>query len=174
MNNLDEAVERVLRGDAAAFQRIVDATGDQLVRLSARILGSVEDAEDAVQEAYLKAYRALLEGQFDRRSSVKTWLYRIATNTSLDALRSRKSRQAVLDVAVGEAGVENAEARLALSELAGWLSVLPDEQRVAIILSAVEGLSSAEIGEVLGCSEGAVEQRLVRARATLRRKRGDG
>ncbi len=127
-------------------------------------------------DAYFQRQRPLssVEGQFDRRSSVKTWLYRIATNTSLDALRSRKSRQAVLDVAVGEAGVENAEARLALSELAGWLSVLPDEQRVAIILSAVEGLSSAEIGEVLGCSEGAVEQRLVRARATLRRKRGDG
>lgn len=173
LNNLDEAVGRVLQGDAAAFQQIVDATSEQLVRLSARILGNVDDAEDAVQDAYLKAYRALIEGQFDRRSSVKTWLYRIVTNTSLDALRSRKHRQVVPDMVLGSVSAESAEARLALTELSDWLNVLPEEQRAAILLSAVEGLSSVEIGEILGCSEGAVEQRLVRARATLRRKRGE-
>lgn len=174
MNPLDEAVERVMAGDAAAFQQIVEATADALVRLSARILGRVDEAEDAVQEAYLKAFRALQAGQFDRRSSVRTWLYRIVTNTSLDARRSRRGQTLDEPLALEAVDVGGAEARLSLRELADWLSVLPEEQRVALVLSAVEGMSSAEIGEVMGCSEGAVEQRLVRARATLRRRRGEG
>ena len=173
MDRLEEAAAQVQRGDPAAFQRIVEATSDLLVRLCARILGNVEDAEDAVQDAYLKAYRALLQGQFDQRSSLRTWLYRIATNTALDLVRSRKARPPLEGMAEGVGGQEQAEQRLALGELHGWLEGLPEEQRVVLLLSAVEGLPSAEIGEILGCSEGAVEQRLVRARAALRKKRGD-
>jgi len=63
-----------------------------------------------------------------------------------------------------------AEARIALTELADWLEALPSEQHAAIVLKCVEGLSSAEVATTLGCSEGAVEQRLVRARAALRRR----
>jgi RNA polymerase sigma-70 factor (ECF subfamily) len=169
---LEEAAARFQRGDPAAFQEIVEATADLLVRLCSRILGSLEDGEDAAQEAYLKAYRALLQGQFDGRSSLRTWLYRVATNTALDQLRSRKARPEATEGGPLIASHELAEQRLALVELAGWLEGLPEEQRVALVLSAVEGLSSAEIGAILGCSEGAVEQRLVRARAALRKKRG--
>lgn len=173
MGTLEEAATQVQHGDTAAFQRIVASTGDLLVRLCARILGDIEDAEDAVQETYLKAYRALIQGQFDHRSSVKTWLYRIATNTALDLLRSRKAR-APLDSSLGTSQpLALIEQRLALRELHEWLGGLPEEQRVTLLLSVVEGLPSAEIGEILGCSEGAVEQRLVRARAALRKKRGD-
>lgn len=173
MDKLEEAAAQVQRGDAAAFQRIVETTSDLLVRLCARILGNVEDAEDAVQEAYLKAYRSLTQGHFEQRSSIKTWLYRIATNTALDLLRSRKARPPLDDALSASPGAEQAEQRLALRELHEWLGGLPEDQRVTLLLSAIEGLPSVEIGEILGCSEGAVEQRLVRARAALRKKRGD-
>jgi RNA polymerase sigma-70 factor, ECF subfamily len=174
LDNLGEAVERVRAGDAAAFQRIVDATSARLVRLAARMLGNVIDAEDVVQEAYVKAYRGLMTGEFDGRANVSTWLYRIVTNQSIDAMRSRKRRPQPTDLAdESTSDLASAEQKLALAELSDWLSELPPDQKAALVLKAVEGLTSPEIAEVLQCSEGAVEQRLVRARSALR-KRSEG
>ncbi len=173
MSGLDDAAERATRGDVSAFEEIVSATSAELVRLSARMLGNVADAEDAVQEAYVRAYRALTSGQFDRRARVRTWLYRIVINASIDAKRKRKrtATDELVEGAVGWEGGAAAEATLALRELADWLGDLPDDQRTALVLKTVEGMSSAEIAEVMECSEGAVEQRLVRARAALRQWR---
>ena len=125
-----------------------------------------------VQQSYLKAHRSLMSERFDRRSSVYTWLYRIVVNTALDALRARNRRQTARDTSVEPAwdGVGSLEARLALRELDDWLATLPAQQRAALVLKSVEGLSSPEIASVLQCSEGAVEQKLVRARAALRRR----
>ncbi|HEX4335507.1 MAG TPA: RNA polymerase sigma factor [Polyangiaceae bacterium] len=172
MENLDEAVERVLSGDAAAFQRIVEATSARLVRLSARILGNVADAEDVVQDAYVKAYRSLTGGQFDRRSRVDTWLYRIVVNGSIDTKRARARGAIPSDTIadVGWDGAANAEARVALNELADMLAELPEDQKAALVLKSVEGFSAAEIAEIMGRAEGAVEQLLVRARAALKKK----
>ena len=178
LSKLEDAVELVLRGDASAFQPIVDATSTRLVRVSARILGSVADAEDVVQEAYVKAYRSMLAGQFDRRASLETWLYRIVINASIDARRARArhpSRQAPPREEwhdAGQDGAAIAEARVALAELEAWLSDLPEDQRAVLVLKSIEGLSSAEIADILGCTEGAVEQRLVRARSRLRQRGG--
>jgi RNA polymerase sigma-70 factor, ECF subfamily len=178
LSNLEGAVERFLKGDAAAFQELVDETSARLVRLSARMLGNVADAEDVVQEAYVKAYRSLLDGQFDRRAKVETWLYRIVVNATIDARRKRTRRGSSVGieeetaVAIDERG-SSGEARLALAELADWLGELPPDQQAALLLKAVEGRESSEIAEILGCSEGAVEQRLVRARATLRQRRNE-
>jgi RNA polymerase sigma-70 factor, ECF subfamily len=174
LDTLETAVDRVLAGDRAAFQQIVDATSQKLVRLGARIMGNQADAEDVVQEAYVKAYRALTAGEFDRRSSTNTWLYRIVVNGAIDAKRSRSRRHETSDdvqVEPGWDGAAFAEARLALSELDQWLEMLPPEQRAALVLQSMEGLNNTEIARVMGVSEGAVEQRLVRARATLRQKR---
>ena len=169
MSSLEDAARRVQRGDVSAFRIVVEATAARLVRLSARIMGSVAEAEDVVQDAYVKAYRALCEGQFDARARVETWLHRIVVNASLDARRKRaRSRTEALEADVAIEGP--AEATVALRELAGWLDELPDDQRAALLLKADE-MPSAEIGEVLGCSEGAVEQRLMRARAALRKRR---
>jgi len=170
---LEKAVDRVLSGDRSAFQQIVDATSQKLVRLGARIMGNQADAEDVVQEAYVKAYRALTAGEFDRRSSTNTWLYRIVVNGAIDAKRSRKRRAEASDEQVdpGWDGAARAEARLALSELDEWLEALPPDQRAALVLQSTEGLNNAEIAQIMGVSEGAVEQRLVRARAALRQKR---
>jgi RNA polymerase sigma-70 factor, ECF subfamily len=174
LEDLDRAAQRVCDGDAAAFELLVASTSAVLVRLSARILGSVADAEDVVQESYVKAYRALTAGQFDARSSVKTWLHRIVTHASIDALRARARRPTTedhFDDSLGWDAAAQTEARVALAELAHWLDQLPPEQRAAIVLKSVEGLSSGEVAEMLGSTEGAVEQLLVRARSTLRQKR---
>ena len=173
MDILEKAVDRVLSGDRSAFQQIVDATSQRLVRLGARIMGNQADAEDVVQEAYVKAYRALTAGEFDRRSSTNTWLYRIVVNGAIDAKRTQKRRAEASDEQIdpGWDGAARAEARLALSELDDWLQALPPEQRAALVLQSMEGLNNTEIAQVMGVSEGAVEQRLVRARASLRQKR---
>jgi len=170
---LEKAVDRVLGGDRSAFQQIVDLTSQKLVRLGARIMGNQADAEDVVQEAYVKAYRALTAGEFDRRSSTNTWLYRIVVNGAIDAKRSRTRRAEASDEQIdpGWDGAARAEARLALAELDDWLRALPADQRAALVLQSMEGLNNSEIAQVMGVSEGAVEQRLVRARATLRQKR---
>jgi RNA polymerase sigma-70 factor (ECF subfamily) len=172
LDPLEQAARRVSAGDASAFEAIVNATADPLVRLGARMLGSVADAEDVVQEAFVKAYRSLSAGQFDFRSSIRTWLHRIVVHSAIDALRARSRHKPVADAPEPSVdGLALAEARLALGELADWLDVLPPEQRAAIVLKAVEGLTTPEIADILECSEGAVEQRLVRARVTLREKR---
>jgi RNA polymerase sigma-70 factor (ECF subfamily) len=178
LSGLEDVIDRILSGDASAFQALVDATSARLVRLSARMLGNVADAEDVVQEAYVKAYQALLAGGFDRRAKVETWLYRIVVNATIDAKRKLRMKNVELtdDVAVeggGWDGAASAETRLALKELASWLGELPAEQQAVMVLKVVEGMSSAEIAEVLECSEGAVEQRLVRARNALRGKRDE-
>ena len=172
MGTLEAAVGRALQGDPNAFGEIVEATSARLVRLSARMVGNLADAEDVVQESYVKAYRALSSGSFDGRSSVETWLYRIVTNASIDALRGRARRPAASDE-MGELpwdGQQSLDAQFALKEIEEWLGDLPPEQRVALTLKAIEGFSAAETAEIMGCSEGAVEQRLVRARAALRQK----
>jgi RNA polymerase sigma-70 factor (ECF subfamily) len=173
--DLEDAAKRVSSGDLSAFERIVAATSTSLVRLGARILGNPADAEDVVQEAYVNAYRALRDGRFDGRSSIRTWLFRIVTNASLTALRGRARRPVPIDTAddvLADGRLGSPEAVVALSELSTLLSELPDDQRAAIVLKVVEGLSSAEVAEILQCTEGAVEQRLVRARATLRKRSG--
>ncbi len=177
MDSLEQARRRVTRGDVGAFQSIVEQTGDRLVRLSARMLGNVTDAEDVVQEAFVKAYQALVADEFDGRSSVKTWLYRIVTNASLDALRKRKRKAEVGDDVLtdlpGGSDAAQLEARMALRELTDYLDGLPEDQRTAIILKGVEGLTTGEVAAIMESTEGAVEQRLVRARATLRSKRSE-
>ncbi|MGO9709395.1 MAG: RNA polymerase sigma factor [Polyangiaceae bacterium] len=174
--DLEKAAAAVSAGDPSAFPGIVTTTQERLVRLSARLLGSVAEAEDAVQEAYLKAYRSLIAGGFDGRSKVTTWLHRIVLNTTLDAKRARKNLPPAESDARHESGLDGVafgEARVALRELAEWLGALPEEQQLVLVLKSVEELSSAEIAEILRCSEGAVEQRLVRARAALRKMGAD-
>jgi len=172
--DLSLVVRRVAKGDRAAFRTVVEHTQDRLFRLAARMMGSTADAEDVLQEAYVKAYRALVDGRFDGRAQVATWLYRVVTNTALDAMRRKAVRPAGSDEGLEAAPQSGAvESHLALRELSEWLAELPPEQRVALVLKSVEGFSTPEIAEILGVSEGAVEQRLVRARAMLRKRRGN-
>src|SRR5262249_31773929 len=146
----------------------------------ARITGDLAEAEDVLQEAFLRAFDALRNGRFDRRAGVETWLYRIVANASLDAVRARRRRHARVELdpeGNGDAATDDGgrlAARAALRELSEWLAELPPDQRTAIVLKEVEGLSSSEVAEIMKSSVGAVEQRLVRARAALRRRSGEG
>jgi len=159
---------RVERGDLAAFRSIVEHTKAPLYRLAARLVGDLAEAEDALQDAYVQAYRALGEGRYDGRAKLETWLYRVVTNTSIDTLRRRRERIGEATREARHDGLVSAEARVALGELDALLRALPPGERAALVLVAVEGLSAKEAAEALGCSEGAIEQRLVRARAALR------
>lgn len=161
---------RVQNGDDVAFRAIVDHTRAPLYRLAARLAGDLAEAEDALQEAYVDAYRALREGRWDGRSRVETWLYRIVTNAGIDALRRRREQRGNEAREPRFDGAIAAEARVALRELDALLGELAPQDRAALVLTAVEGLSAKAAAEALGCSEGAVEQRLVRARAALRDK----
>lgn len=175
LDTLEIAVAEVEQGNVAAFRQIVEATSNRLIRMTARIVGNMVEAEDVVQETYVKAHRAISEGKFDHRAKVETWLYRIAVHAALDARRRRKTKE-LSDDQVPNAAWEpfaQLEARQALIELDDWLRQLPEEQRVVLVLKAVDDLSTKEIAEILQCSEGAVEQRLVRARQSLRDKKGE-
>ena len=114
----------------------------------------------------------LILGQFDGRSRLPTWLRRIVINRAIDALRSRRRRPRLDDSTLDASwdGAVSIESRLALVELDDWMNVLPAEQRATLTLSVLEGLSNSEIADAMGCTEGAVEQRLVRARVALRQR----
>jgi RNA polymerase sigma-70 factor, ECF subfamily len=159
---------RVAKGEDAAFRGIVDRTRAPMYRLAARLCGDLAEAEDALQEAYVDAYRALREGRWDGRSKVETWLYRIVTNAGIDALRKRREARGAEAREPRFDGLVAAEARVALRELDALLADLSPQDRAALVLTTVEGLSAKAAAEAIGCSEGAIEQRLVRARAALR------
>lgn len=131
----------------------------------------------------MKAHDAIRDGRFavaarvpktstdgEPKARVTTWLYRVVVNQALDHLRSKKRRRSEpLDDEM-PLRAPGAEAHLALRELSDMLSALPELERVAFVLKELEGRTSKEIAELLDTSEGAVEQRLVRARAALREK----
>ena len=164
---------RVAAGDAAAFRPIVEHTQVRLYRAAARLMGDLAEAEDALQEAYVKAFTALREGRWDGRAQLTTWLFRIVTNSCLDALRKRPVGRRAVAREPRFDGSSSTEARLALRELDAELANLPPPQRAVLVLSAVEGLPHKEVAEILGCTEGAVEQRLLRARTALRTRLAD-
>lgn len=155
------------------FRTLVDTTSSPMLRLSARILGDVGEAEDAVQEAYSRVWRALASGELVDEAFTKTYLYRAVTNAALDILRRRKRRAVWTrlfgdDAPDAEGHLAAPDVTVALGELARLLEGLPDEQRIAFVLKDLEGWTSAEVATARGCTEGAVEQRVLRARATLR------
>jgi RNA polymerase sigma-70 factor (ECF subfamily) len=177
--DLSLVAKRVAEGDVAAYRRIVDATRAPLYRLAARLTGNLVEAEDVLQDAYLSAFRALRENRYDGSARIETWLYRIVTNAAIDALRKRKTRSEGKGRIEHESpeprfdGAVKAEARVALRELDGMLADLSPQDRAALVLVSVEGLTAKEAAAALECTEGALEQRLVRARASIRKARAE-
>lgn len=175
------SIEALRARDRAEFARLVEATSGSIYRLGLKMLGNSQDAEDALQETYLKAYRAL--SNFDGRSSLSTWLYRIATNEALMILRKRKTPlvsieepleveendQEPLEIVdwccLPEAEMLSSEARVHLDRA---IELLPHSLRIVFLLRDFEGLSTLETAQVLNLSETAVKTRLSRARLRLR------
>jgi RNA polymerase sigma-70 factor (ECF subfamily) len=174
-------LDALKRGDRDAFTQLVEAHSDQVYGLALRMTHNPQEAEDILQETFLKAYRAL--GQFEARSSIGTWLYRIAMNESLMRLRKRKP----LTVSV-EAGPHTDDGDQLRRQLEDWCCLPEDEfmstearrklrkavdtlspaLRAAFVLRDDQGLSTREAAEVLDISESAIKTRLFRARMQLR------
>ena len=163
------------RGDDAAFELLFSRWGGRLLGYLQRMVSDVATAEELVQEAFLRVYRS--RESYRAESRFSTWLYRIGTNLALNELRrprrkrphaSTDDAEAALPLVAGGSGPESiAHARLVMSELSGALERLPERQRMALWLSAVEGHSYAEVAELLGTSDKSVKSLVHRARATL-------
>lgn len=175
MGKPDDIARRVAAEGEAAFEPVVRALSPRLHRLALRILGRASDAEDAVQDAFVRAYDAIASGRYDEQLKMDAWLVRIVTRVSIDCLRARKVREPAASEAelaeLAAAGLGEAQAHATL-ELAAWLASLAPDQRAAVVLKFMEGMTSAEVAAALEISEGAVEQRILRARATLRKRMG--
>jgi RNA polymerase sigma-70 factor, ECF subfamily len=170
------------KGDAAAFEELVSRYEDKIFRLTKNITGNREDAEDAMQDAFLKAYSHLQDFHGDSR--FYTWLVRIAANESLMRLRKRRPNQFSLDEPVeGDTDLmpreledwgPSPEQRYAQAELQGILAEvieeLDPEFRIVLVLRDLEEFSTQETAEALGISVPAVKSRLLRARLKLRGK----
>jgi RNA polymerase sigma-70 factor (ECF subfamily) len=156
-------------GDPRAFAELVRRHRDRMWAVALRTLRDPEEAADALQEAFISAFRAA--SSFRAESQVTTWLHRIVVNACLDRIRRRQARPTV---PLPEAGPgEPAAAGDAMADretklvVAAALAALPEEQRVPIVLVDVEGYSVADTARLLGIAEGTVKSRCARGRAKL-------
>jgi RNA polymerase sigma-70 factor (ECF subfamily) len=176
-----QLISQAKAGDYSAFEELVNRYERKIYRLGMNITGNREDAEDVLQEAFLKAFEHLPDFREDSR--FYTWVVRIAVNEALMKLRKRRASR---EVPVDDAGDENGE--VMVREFADWkpnpeqqyaqselerilqdaVSALPPGFRTVFYLRDVEGLSTEETAQVLDLTEGAVKARLFRARLRLR------
>jgi RNA polymerase sigma factor (sigma-70 family) len=163
----ERLVDLVRAGSEPAFEAIVTRYRRALLRYCTRILPE-ERAEDAVQQTFVRAYDAMRDGDAELR--LRPWLYRIAHNTALNALRDKGLRHEQLDDSFD--GVERPdqalERNMGLREVLGAVQDLPERQRDAIVLREIEGRSYEQIADELGVTGGAVRQLLNRARHSVR------
>jgi RNA polymerase sigma-70 factor, ECF subfamily len=177
------AVERTLAGDRDAFRVLVERHSHNVFRLAYRMTGNRPDAEEVVQEAFLRAYQKL--GQFAARANFGTWVYRIAANYAIDRMRQRKKEEArKVEPAVHEEGLENdpvtlvqdaapTPERLTQStelrkQMEIALAALSHSERTAFVMRHWEGCAIEEIAEVLKSSSGAAKNTVFRAVQKLR------
>lgn len=167
--------------DKQAFAELVDQNSERIYRLALKMTGNSQDAEDVLQETFIKAFNHI--ESFEGRSKVSTWLYRIAVNESLMLLRKRKD--GIIDI---DAGVKTDNGDILPRQIIDWCCLpekelmsgearehikqairkLSDANRAAFLLRDVEGLSTRETAKALDISESAVKVRLMRARMQLR------
>jgi RNA polymerase sigma-70 factor, ECF subfamily len=167
------AIDEARRGNCDAFRVLVERHARAVHRLAFRMTGSEVDAEDMVQETFLKAWKQI--GRFDGRATFATWLYRICANCSLDHIRARNRKQdQQFDPAVQVAASDPSPERMALSSqitaiLGPALAALSDMERAAFVLRHYEGLGIEEISVALGVQPGAAKHSVFRAVQKLRR-----
>lgn len=178
-----ELVAQLQAGSDSAFEVLVRAYGGRMLAVSRRMLGSEEDAQDAVQEAFLSALKAI--GQFERQSKLGTWLHRIVVNVALMKLRSRRRKPGALiddlppkfldDGHQAQPAVDwrdTADVALLKSETRALvrqcIQQLPEIYRTVLILRDIEELDTDESARLLGVTVAVVKTRLHRARLALR------
>ena len=175
------AVVRAQSGDGDAFRVLVERHSRSVFRLAFRMTGNEQDAEDVVQETFLRAYKQL--GHYESRSSFSTWLYRIASNYSLDLIRMRKRHEDKREPASEDgrsaldtvAAADPAQDRLVFGNevqqrVHDAMKELSDLERSAFVLRHFEGLSIEDIGGMLGTSLNATKHSIFRAVQKLRKR----
>lgn len=173
----DRLIDASLAGDSLAFGQLVDRYQDRLRNTLRGLTGSMEEAEDVAQEAFVQAYLKL--DSFQRTARFFTWLYRIAFNLAVS--KSRKKRPRVSFNAIQEAGAPDPMAAVAAPDQASLadersallhnaIAKLPDDYRQVLVLREFEGCDYQRIAEVLDMPIGTVRSRLFRARAQLRER----
>jgi RNA polymerase sigma-70 factor (ECF subfamily) len=167
-----ELAGRIRAGDGAAFEELYQQHATRLYNLACRMAGSVQDADDLLQEVFLLAYRKL--ASFRGESSLGTWLYRLAMNHCLDVLRSRQARMGHhTDSLDDEQAAPVAHATPALGavgriDLERAIGELPPACRAAFLLHDVEGFGHNEVASLLGISEGTSKSQVHKARLRIR------
>ncbi|GMU21047.1 MAG: RNA polymerase sigma factor [Phycisphaerae bacterium] len=179
-------VEAAIAGDTSAFGRLVEAYQRPAVSKAYRLLGNSEDAAEVVQEAFLRAYRALKRLKDPHRFG--PWMMRIVSNLSLNARRSRRAGVVPLEEERGTAGVttgegepvvaafgpdSQAQGREMQEALDAALATLPEKQRLSLVLFTIEGWAQKDIAEFLECSIENVKWNVFQARRRLRDMLGD-
>lgn len=167
----DELLRRIGQNDEGAFRMLVERHVDRAFALALRILDNRADADDVVQDSLLKVWTHRDRWECGR-AKFSTWLYRVVTNRCIDLHRRPRSEdvEAVGEVADEKPDAVTAMHRTEVSEmLDAAMNRLPDQQRIAIILSYHESMSNAEIADVMDTTVSAVESLLKRARQQLRK-----
>lgn len=176
-------LERLRAGEDAAYEELVRDYGGRLLAVARRFLRNEEDARDAVQDAFLSAFRSI--DRFEGNARLSTWLHRIVVNAALMKLRTRRRRpeQSIEDLLPSyqedghmepspspwrEAQQGGAEARELADLILRCIEQLPDPYRNVLMLRDIEDLDTQETAEIMGISAGAVKTRLHRARQALR------
>jgi RNA polymerase sigma-70 factor, ECF subfamily len=165
------------RGDETAFGDLVKRHAGGLQRTVARILADDSEAWDVVQMTFLKAWQSL--DRYDPKWSFSTWLYRIGTNLAIDLFRSRGSRERAHQaggehhlrlVGEGESAADLARQHEVDGIMADLVTALPPQQRAAFVLRELEGRDTAEVAEIIGCTQTTVRNHIFQARRILRKE----
>jgi len=167
-----ELLEGARRGEVSAFERLFASHGERMKSLAGNLLGNPSEAEDAVQETFLKIYRAA--PSFRGAARISTWAYRVLVNTCYDWLRRRSRRPespAPSETSAPDFGLSAPESDHPLRvDLAASLAALDPKRRAAFVLFEVEGFSHREVGDILGVPEGASRSLVFEARRELQRR----
>lgn len=175
----EDLVRRAVGGDRAAFTRLMERHERRVYNLCLRMVGDVDDASDATQDAFLTAYRKL--SSFRGEAAFTTWLHRVAINASYDLLRKR-GRTPVLasstDHPVEDERIEpapdHADETTGAIEVQRALLAIPEEFRAALVLHDAQDVPVQEVADILGVPVGTVKSRLHRGRVALARALGVG
>lgn len=173
---IEPLVEALQRRDPAAFDSLMQEYGSMVYNTALGFLHRVEDAEDATQDVFVQVLQRI--ALFDGRSSLKTWIYRITVNRCLDIEKQRKRKAGwwnwLVEPPLEPVDLEHpglqAERREDARLLMAAVQRLPERQRIAFTLAKLEGLSQAEIANILDIQQGAVESLLSRANQNLRKQ----
>jgi len=165
----EELVQRVAEGDVAAYRELLRRHGSALRNFAQRLTKSSAEAEDVLQETFLRLWQSA--GQYSPKARAKTWLFRIAHNISVDRLRARRRTEPLepeQEPAISARQPALLDEKQRALRLASAIEALPERQAAALTLVHLEGLSGTEAAQVLDVSQEALESLLSRARRALK------